>query len=762
MGRRNAPRVRRASFVGVRRSRVSLTVLGTLLVVVGELLLLTAVYHRGTPTRQQRLVLATLSGQLQYATPGAAAQQAEAQTTLAIQQLRKDGLSATSLGNVGAARTALATDPADMSQLEKLRAAVTDLDQQLAARQHTIDNQAEYIYAALLITASLGWMIWFRRLVTRHRALQRQMTEQQAKTIGEHRLAALVRNAADVVAVCDVDSTVSFVTPSVRSVLGADPNVLLGQLYSDLIYPDDVDLFVHLVGGQRPDDEQALKLRMQHADGRLLHVEGTVRNLLADPSVNGLVITVRDVTARVQLEERLTHQAFHDPLTGLANRRLFADRLSHALERRAGLPGTHAVLFCDLDDFKNVNDSLGHGIGDQVLAMVGERVLSVVRTGDTASRLGGDEFAILMESTDLEEAQDVAERLQAALAEPVYVDGRSLAVRASIGLAQAVPGVMTSEEALRNADVAMYLAKDRGKSAIARYESRLHVEAMARLQLRADLQRALRRDELELHYQPTIDLTTEAIVGFEALVRWQHPDRGLLPPALFVPMAEESGLIAPLGSWVLRTACAAAVRMQSAAHQPTISVNVAAQQLSQAGFVQEVLGVLAETGLTSDRLCLEITESIVLQDLDMVASRLVALREHGIQIAIDDFGTGYSSLAYLSHLPVDVLKIDKSFIDRITIDQQDASLTEAIIAMSRTMRLSNVAEGVEDSDQAAWLLAAQCQYGQGYLWSRPVTLDRAMQLLDNPELVRSSPLVVRTVEPKHLDSTFSQRLSAAG
>jgi EAL domain-containing protein (putative c-di-GMP-specific phosphodiesterase class I) len=366
-----------------------------------------------------------------------------------------------------------------------------------------------------------------------------------------------------------------------------------------------------------------------------------------------------------------------------------------------------------------------------------------------------------MEDTDLTGAESVAERLQKVLAEPLVTEGRILAVRASIGLALAIPGEITSEEALRNADVAMYLAKDRGKSAIAVYEAALHAEALERLELRGELQRALRREELLLHYQPTIDLKTGEIVGFEALVRWQHPTRGFLPPNVFIPVAESSGLIVPLGSWVLRTACRAAAGMQDAQHQPSMSVNVAAQQLSQPGFVHEVLAVLAESGLPADRLCLEITESVVLQDLDAITSRLNALRSLGIRIAIDDFGTGYSSLAYLSHLPVDVLKVDKSFVDRITVDRQDASLTEAIIAMSRSMRLTTVAEGVEDDGQAAWLAGAQCTYGQGYLWSRPVVLTEAVRMLHEPSSGRMAEPPIRRLAAPAEQAAHRTELGAA-
>jgi EAL domain-containing protein (putative c-di-GMP-specific phosphodiesterase class I) len=275
----------------------------------------------------------------------------------------------------------------------------------------------------------------------------------------------------------------------------------------------------------------------------------------------------------------------------------------------------------------------------------------------------------------------------------------------------------------------MYLAKYRGKGSIAIYETRLHEEALDKIELRFDLERALREEQLLLHFQPTIDLKNETVVGFEALVRWQHPDRGLMPPGLFIPIAEESGLIVALGSWVLRAACQAAAAMQDSGRSPKMSVNVAADQLARPEFGDEVLAALDDSGLPPDRLVLEITEGVVLKDLETVIARLTALRRIGVRIAIDDFGTGYSSLAYLRRLPVDILKVDKSFVDRVTSDAQDAALTHAIIAMSHSLNLETVAEGVESPEQAQWLARALCTFGQGYLWSRPVPYAQAYELL---------------------------------
>ena len=334
-----------------------------------------------------------------------------------------------------------------------------------------------------------------------------------------------------------------------------------------------------------------------------------------------------------------------------------------------------------------------------------------------------------MEDADLATALEVADRLQQVLHTPVEVGGGRHSVRASIGITEAMPGETTGEDALRNADVAMYWAKDRGKGTVAVYEPDLHALALDQLALRSELQIAIRNDQLRLHYQPTVDLKTGEIAGFEALVRWQHPTRGLVPPGDFIPVAEQSGLVVPLGSWVLREACLAGLTLQHGTTAPSIAVNIAAAQLAQPSFVGEVLEVLQETGMPADRLVLEITEGTLLGDKPAIVDTLARLREPGVRVAIDDFGTGYSSLAYLADLPVDVLKIDKAFVDQVGSDRDD-SLVPAILAMAQNLRLTTVAEGVEQVAQAEWLGAANCALGQGYLWSRPVELDDARALLD--------------------------------
>ena len=723
------------------RGRVLVTALGTLLVVAAEFGLLSLVYQRVQPVSHAQVTVANLQGRL--AASGQA--QVPSLARLADQAAEQGAEVGADKVAVDSVRRAAAAKASPGAKLAALRRTIGDLRDSLADRHARLDLEAHAAYAILLVLASFGWMIWFKRLVGRHRALQREFTEQQSRTVGEHRLAALVRNAADVIAVCDADTTISFVTPSARSVLGHPVEKLVGTKMTRLVHPSDLDVCLQQLASLGSNAEEPVALRMRHADGRVLFMEGTLSNLLADDSVGGLTMTLRDVTARRELEERLSFQAVHDSLTGMANRLLFNDRLEHALVKRPGATMPLVVLLCDLDDFKAINDSGGHSVGDQVLAEVGTRLQREIRAGDTVARLSADEFAILMDAADLEMAGELAEQIRRALLPPIVVGDQAITVQASIGLAQATPGELTAEQVLRNADVAMYLAKESGKSGIAVYESRRHSESMARLELRADLQRALTRSELVLHYQPTIDLASGRVVGFEALVRWQHPTQGLLGPNVFIPIAEESGLIQPLGTWVLREAITAAAGMQRIGVRPTMSVNVSSQQLVQSNFVELVLDTLAHAGLASDRLVLEITETVVLKDLDRVAPRLAALRDRGVKIAIDDFGTGYSSLAYLSQLPVDVLKVDKSFIDRVTTDQHDASLAEAIISLSQSMNFTTVAEGVEQKDQASWLLEARCNYGQGYLWSKPVDLESAHRILN--EGIHSGPIGVLPPPP---------------
>ncbi|HEY2703077.1 MAG TPA: EAL domain-containing protein [Candidatus Dormibacteraeota bacterium] len=434
-----------------------------------------------------------------------------------------------------------------------------------------------------------------------------------------------------------------------------------------------------------------------------------------------------------RLEDRLKHQAFHDPLTNLPNRALFSDRLAHALTRRraVGGPGV-AVLFVDLDDFKLVNDELGHSAGDQLLRAAGDRLVAVLRPFDTTARLGGDEFAVLVEDVaGPAEAARVAERIVETLREPFVLQGRELAMHASIGVALAGEEEVDGEELLRRADLAMYRVKQRGKGAFEVYQASMQEVLVRRLELRTDLERAVQRGELFLQYQPIVRLDDARMVGVEALVRWQHPLRGAMPPNDFIPLAEETGLIVGLGIHVLEIACrqARAWHVDHPEHGDLgMSVNLSPRQLQDEGFVRQVARVLAETGLDPRLLTLEITESVMV-DGGAPSGRLNELKALGVRLSIDDFGTGYSSLSALQHLPVDSLKIAKPFVDGIAEDPQKRAFAQAIVRLGRTLKLDLIAEGVERREQRDHLLDLGCHMAQGYYFARPMDVAAMEELL---------------------------------
>jgi diguanylate cyclase (GGDEF)-like protein len=434
-----------------------------------------------------------------------------------------------------------------------------------------------------------------------------------------------------------------------------------------------------------------------------------------------------------QLEEQLRHQAFHDPLTELANRALFKDRLEHALANRARSPRPLAVLFLDLDDFKTVNDSLGHEAGDELLVAVAKRLKKCLRPSDTAARLGGDEFAVLFEEVTHEgEAVPVAERIVQSLGAPFIVNGNEIVARGSAGLAVSTHGAEAADDLLRNADVAMYRAKSSGKGRYEVFEEGMHVAARQRLLLTNEMRHALELGQFVLHYQPYADLQSGAIVGLEALVRWRHPERGLLLPGEFIPVAEDAALILPIGRWVLEEACRHARawhEASSGADHLIISVNVSSRQLLEPGFVADVASLLEGTDLGRGRLMLEITESVFMEETSLILSRLAMLKELGVLLAIDDFGTGYSSLGYLKRFPLDVLKIAKSFIDEIGDGPGDSALIQAIVEMAKTMRLRTIAEGIEQKLQWTLLRSLECDMGQGFHIARPLDESSVMQLL---------------------------------
>jgi diguanylate cyclase (GGDEF)-like protein len=501
------------------------------------------------------------------------------------------------------------------------------------------------------------------------------------------------------------------------------------SLFVQMLHAEDRErVLAALERAHATGDSLVVDYRLHARDGRIVWVHDESR-IVADVNTGEPVLQgyLLDVTARIEAEEQLRHQAFHDPLTGLANRALFTDRVEHALVLRGGV----AVVFLDLDDFKAVNDSLGHLAGDALLQAVALRLTGALGPGDTIARLGGDEFAVLFEEAGAAVgAADVAERVIAALQEPFDLDGREVFVTASIGI-----GVgEDAEELLRSADVAMYRAKASGKAQYVVYAPKMDDDLVGRLELVADLRRACVEDEFVLHYQPIVELESRRVVGVEALVRWQHPTRGLLQPADFVGLAEETGQVVEVGRWVLEEACrqAASWRTQLGCDL-SVSVNVSARQIRQSGLVDDVQAALAASGLAPDALTVEITESALVRRREEMTAILESVTGTGVRLALDDFGTGYSSLSLLRDLPVRTVKIDRSFVHTIDAGPAQRAFVQAIVDLADALQLTVVAEGIERPIQAAALLRIGCVLGQGFHFARPLPADALGRLLDEQE-----------------------------
>jgi diguanylate cyclase (GGDEF)-like protein/PAS domain S-box-containing protein len=544
---------------------------------------------------------------------------------------------------------------------------------------------------------------------------------ERAARRSEARFRTLVQSSSDVIAVVDAHDQLLYVAPSAAGILELPVAALAGQPFAQLVHPDDrlrARLFL-AHAALSPGVAGPAELRVGKP-GRWIAMEGLARNLLADPDIGGLVLTLRDVRERKVFEEQLMHRALHDPLTGLANRALFGDRLRHALElsRRDG--SRFAVLVADLDDFKAINDNLGHATGDQVLVEAARRLRTAVRATDTASRLGGDELAVLLEGIDDEEvAEATAERILAAVAEPFQAGAREVRLTASIGAA--LSGAEVSEdEVLRRADLALYHAKESGKGRLAFFAPGMRSEMLRRHGIEGELRRAIHDGNLHLLYQPLVALRSGRVVGAEALVRWRHPTRGLVEPGDFIDLAESSGLIEPLGQWVIERACRQAAAWNRAAARPlVVGVNLSVRQLHDPGIVDQVRAALLASGLAPGQLVCEITETVLARDPLAATVRLRELEAAGVRLALDDFGTGYSSLGRLRDLPIDILKIDGSFT-RDLGTAQGRALAGAIVELAKAIDLLVVGEAVETAAQAAALAALRCDLGQGFYFARPL------------------------------------------
>jgi diguanylate cyclase (GGDEF)-like protein/PAS domain S-box-containing protein len=543
------------------------------------------------------------------------------------------------------------------------------------------------------------------------------------------RFRSAFENAPIGMAMSDLEGRIIRANPAMGGIVGWTPDELVGMCVHDLTHPDEKVMssteMQRLVASGSVGYQ--IEKRYMHRAGHEVWVSASVscvRDELGRPMY--LIGQVEDITERRALRERLAYAAIHDPLTSLPNRELFMDRLEVALRRADRGEHRVAVIFLDLDRFKLINDSLGHDVGDQVLSAVADRLSSVMRASDTLARFGGDEFTVLCDDVSHEEdSLEVGQRLMMAMAQPLALPSGEVFVSLSVGIALSGDSE-SGATVLRNADIAMYRAKDRGPSRIEIYREDDQHNVVSRLRTSNELHRALERHELELHYQPFVDLHTEGLVGMEALVRWQHPSRGLLLPQEFIGLAEDSGLILPLGIWVLKEACRQVTQWHrlraEAGYDNTlfnISVNVSALQLADPGFIDHVAEAIEETGIDPDRLWLEITESTLMRDADEAVTVLRAARDLGLHIEIDDFGTGYSSLSYLQRFPVECLKIDRSFVSDLDLRSDNAAIVRAIIGLGESLGLPIIAEGVERRAQVDRLRTLDCHLAQGYLFGRP-------------------------------------------
>ena len=565
----------------------------------------------------------------------------------------------------------------------------------------------------------LIFVIWMAG-VTMHK---KESVELQM-SLSEDRFRSLIQDSSDITMVMSRNGNCTYVSPASQVLLGYSPGDLVGRIATDLIHPDDRER----AATRMTDELQALpgastlQFRMGRKDGTWCEVEAVVTNQLERPSIAGYVAHLRDITERKEFEALLAHRALHDSLTGLANRQLILDRAEQMIARSRRTFAPIAAFFIDLDNFKDANDSLGHEAGDRLLQAVAERLESILRSSDTVGRLGGDEFVILAEGLSIANGPEpLADRIREVLREPFSIegfDGISVRVTASIGVAMGDRS--TAQELLRDADIALYRCKAAGRDQAIVFEPAMQEAVTGRLELRSDIDSALARDEFFLLYQPIVDLDSTDIRGVEALIRWQHPTRGVIPPNDFIPILEDCGLIVEVGRWVLNTACAQAGQWRDRGYSPTMSVNVSMRQLESDSLVDDVERALSTNHLDPSSLVIEVTETALMKDAESTVSRLVQLKQIGVKIAIDDFGTGYSSLSYLRQFPVDVLKIDRSFISSMDGSEDSFTLIRTMVELGRALGLTTLAEGIEEEHQLACLRENNCQTGQGFMFSKPV------------------------------------------
>ncbi len=577
--------------------------------------------------------------------------------------------------------------------------------------------------------------VWTFRDVTERKRMEAALIASEA------RFRSVFDHSAVGIVLLESDGRIVATNPAFQQFLGYTASELMNRRLYHLVPEDDSDGLASalsaITGGAIAD--LTVEQRYTRHNGEIAWAALTMSRAHDRSSGEslGIIAMVQDIGARKSLEARLTHQASHDPLTNLANRTLFKQCLEIALQR-AQHRNRVVVMFLDVDNFKAVNDGVGHGAGDQLLVVAAARLLNATRGSDTVARFGGDEFAILLENVrDDDEARIVAERITRTMHQPIHVGDESVVTGVSIGIARPHSDSDGADEVLRNADVAMYSAKGAGKGRYQFFEPAMHTAVVDRVELEADLRRATAApaSAFVLHYQSLVLLDTGAVVGVEALVRWNHSRRGELQPADFITVAEETGLIIPLGRWVLREACAQAFTWWHDLpdeDRMSVAVNVSGKQLQDASFVSDVAEALADSGLPPSRLVLEITESVIMHRTEVMMERLTELKELGVHLAIDDFGTGYSSLSYLQQFPIDIIKIDKAFINGMDRDPASAALTRAIVGLGWTLGLATVAEGVEHISQRETLAGLGCAMGQGFLFARPVIAAAVGDLVSKP------------------------------
>jgi diguanylate cyclase (GGDEF)-like protein/PAS domain S-box-containing protein len=568
--------------------------------------------------------------------------------------------------------------------------------------------------------------------VTRYKETERALEASEA------RFRVLTESTIDLISVCDTDGTLQYQSAALRHLLGYDPADTVGKNVFDLVHRDDIE---HVKAAFRRIGEtrqltEPVEFRLRHRDGGWRTFESLGTNCLSNPHIRGIVWNSRDVTDRKVIQQRIQHLAYHDNLTGLPNRSLLQDRLARSIARAERSGRKVAVLFIDLDNFKNINDTLGHDVGDELLRQVSRRLSECVRLEDTIARQGGDEFIVLLDNLDDgRNASIVAQKVLNALRQPLQLGGTEQHVSGSVGIAVYPEDGRDAQTLMKNADTAMFHGKSLGKNTYQYFTAQMNIAVKRRMTLETALRRAVLQKNFVLHYQPQINLQTGEIIAVEALVRWRTEDSGTVMPGDFIPLAEETGLINEIGEWVLREGCRQAKEWQDMGLPKArrMAINLSARQFGDKGFLDMVTRVLQETGLPPQCLELEITESQVMRQTDGMIQLLNKLHEMGVHLAIDDFGTGYSSLSYLKRLPIQKLKIDQSFIRDITVDPNDTAIVVAIINMAKSLELDVIAEGVETAGQLALLKSKECRMGQGFYFSAPVSAQELYPLLkSNP------------------------------